>query len=65
MHELGLEASLMFADREASDDPTALGPTRIASVAPDAVQDGLFPPGEAQRRAVAYREMERLLGSAP
>lgn len=65
MHELGLEASLMFAYREASDDPTTPGPTRIASVAPDAVQDGLFPPGEAQRRAVAYREMERLLGSAP
>jgi hypothetical protein len=65
MHELGLDASLMFAYRESSDDPAAPGPTRIAPVAPDAVQDGLFPPGEAQRRAVAYREMERLLGSAP
>ena len=38
------------------------GATRIASVAPNAVQDGLFPSGEARRRAVAYREMERLLG---
>jgi predicted ATPase len=62
MHELGLDASLMFAYREAGEDPTAPGPTRIASVAPDAVQEGLFPPGEARRRSVAYREMERLLG---
>jgi predicted ATPase len=65
LHELGLDASLMFAYREGRDDPAAPGPTRIASVAPDAVQEGLFPPGEAERRALASREMERLLGSAP